>query len=300
MITRLDARGTEPSLVQRAVRDRLAINRWALIAVPGLAFLGVFFFFPLFQMAIRSFTDPSPSNYSIFVDSPVYLRTLVTTFKTAFIVTIACLVLGYPYAYVMRQAKPHIAAILGFLVLVPFWLSLLVRSYAWTIWLQDSGLINTTLQAIGIVEHPLGLIRNTFGVTVAMTHILLPYMVLSLYAVMRGIDPDLSAAASGLGAGPFTAFRKVFLPLSMPGVLAGSLLVFVLSLGFYITPALLGSPHNEMISQLIVNQVGTQLQFGIGAAVAMVLLGLTLAILFLGTRLVRVREIARDGGDRAP
>jgi putative spermidine/putrescine transport system permease protein len=272
----------------------LSVNRWALLCVPGVAFLLVFFGYPLLQMAIRSFNDPSPANYKIFVDSPVYARTLETTFKTAFIVTAACLLLGYPYAYVMNRAGPRAAAVLGFLVLMPFWLSLLVRTYAWTVWLQDTGVINTVLQDIGIINRPLGLIRNTLGVTIGMTHILLPFMVLPLYAVMRRIDPELSPAAASLGASPFAAFRKVFLPLSLPGVFAGALLVFVLSLGFYITPALLGSPQNAMISELIVNQVSEQLQFGIGAALAMLLLALTLVVLFLGTRFVRFGAVTGE------
>jgi putative spermidine/putrescine transport system permease protein len=269
----------------------LSVNRWALLVVPGVVFLLVFFGYPLLQMAIKSFTEPSAANYKVFVDSPVYARTLETTFKTAFIVTAACLLLGYPYAYVMNRAGPRMAAVLGFLVLLPFWLSLLVRTYAWTVWLQDTGVVNTVLQDIGLTDHPLGLIRNTLGVTIGMTHILLPFMVLPLYAVMRRIDPELTPAAASLGAAPFAAFRKVFLPLSVPGIFAGALLVFVLSLGFYITPALLGSPQNAMISELIVDQVSEQLQFGIGAAIAMVLLGLTLVVLLLGTRFVRFGEV---------
>lgn len=272
-------------------RGSSSVNGWALLAVPGILFLLAFFAYPLAQMAVRSFTDPSPANYRIFLDSPVYARTLVTTFETALAVTAASLLLGYPYAYVMSQARARTAAVLGFVVLLPFWLSLLVRTYAWTVWLQDSGVINTVLQELGIISSPLGLIRNTLGVAIGMTHILLPFMVLPLYAAMRRIDPELTPAASGLGAPPFAAFRRVFLPLSLPGVLAGSLLVFVLSLGFYITPALLGSPQNAMISELIVSQVSEQLQFGVGAAIAMVLLGLTLVVLFLGTRFVRLRDV---------
>ena len=180
------------------LRGGLSVNRWALLAAPGVLFLLAFFGYPLLQMAIRSFTDPSPANYRIFVDSPVYARTLGTTFKTAFVVTAACLLLGYPFAYVMNQARARTAALLGFLVLLPFWLSLLVRTYAWTVWLQDTGVINTVLQELGITNHPLGLIRNTLGVTIGMTHILLPFMVLPLYAVMRRIDPELTPAASSL------------------------------------------------------------------------------------------------------
>jgi putative spermidine/putrescine transport system permease protein len=275
-------------------RGSLSVNRWSLLVLPGVFFLLVFFGYPLLQMAIKSFNDPSPANYKIFVDSPAYARTLETTFKTAFIVTAACVLLGYPYAYVMSRAGPRVAAVLGFLVLLPFWLSLLVRTYAWTVWLQDTGVINTVLQDIGLTDQPLGLIRNTLGVTIGMTHILLPFMVLPIYAVMRRIDPELTPAAASLGAPPFAAFRKVFLPLSLPGVFAGALLVFVLSLGFYITPALLGSPQNAMISELIVDQVSEQLQFGVGAAIAMVLLGLTLVVLFVGTRFVRFGAVTGE------
>jgi putative spermidine/putrescine transport system permease protein len=275
----------------RSLRAGRFFNAWTLLALPGLLFLLVFFGYPLVEMAIRSFTDPSPENYRIFVDSPVYSRTLATTFQTAFIVTAVCLLLGYPYAYVMHQAGPRLAGVLAVLVLVPFWSSLLVRTYAWTVWLQDSGVVNSVLRRAGVIDEPLELIRNTLGVTVGMTHILLPFMVLPLYAVMRRIDPELTPAAASLGAGPFTAFRRVFLPLSLPGVYAGSLLVFVLALGFYITPALLGDPQNAMISELIVNQVSQQLQFGIGAAIGVVLLVLTLIVLGIGSRFVRVRDV---------
>ncbi len=280
-----------PRTGPRARAGGLSVNRWALLVLPGLVFLGVFFGYPLVRMGIRSFTDPSPANYKIFVDTPVYARTLARTFQTAFIVTAICLLLGYPYAYVMNQVKPRMAAVLGFLVLLPFWLSLLVRTYAWTVWLQDTGVINTVLKDMGLIDQPLALMRNTLGVTIGMTHILLPFMVLPIYAVMRRIDPELTPAAASLGAPPFAAFRKVFLPLSLPGVFAGGLLVFVLSLGFYITPALLGSPSNQMISELIVDQVNEQLQFGIGSAIAMVLLGVTLVVLWAGTRFVRFQDV---------
>lgn len=286
----MDDGGGATTAAATGLRQGIRVDRWALLAVPGVVFLLGFFGYPLLRMAIRSFTDPSPANYKIFVESSAYVRSLGTTFETAFIVTAACLLLGYPYAYVMNQAKPRLATLLGFLVLLPFWLSALVRTYAWTVWLQDTGVINTVLQDIGVVDHPLGLIRNTLSVTIGMTNILLPFMVLPLYAVMRRIDPELTPAASSLGAPPFVAFRKVFLPLSLPGVFAGSLLVFVLSLGYYITPALLGSPSNAMISELIVNQVSEQLQFGIGAAIAMVLLVLTLVVLFVGSRVVRLQD----------
>ena len=228
------------------------LGGWTLLAVPGILFLAAFFGLPLLRMAITSVSDPSPASYLVFTESPLYLRVLGTTFRTAFVVTAICLAMGYPYAYAMHHAGPRLAAVLVVALLLPFWSSLLVRTYAWTVLLQDTGVINSVLRELGLIDHPLALMRNTLGVTIGMSQILLPYMALPIYAAMRRIDPDLTPAAASLGAPPFTAFRRVFLPLSLPGVLAGSLLVFVLALGFYITPALLGSPHDAMLSELIV------------------------------------------------
>ena len=264
------------------------LDRWALLALPGLLFLTVFFGYPLLELLIRSLTDPSPANYAIFVESPVYARVLVTTFRTALLVTVICLLLGYPYAYMMHRSGPRATAVLAALVLLPFWSSLLVRTYAWVVLLQDSGVINSLLLSLGLIGQPLPLIRNSLGVTLGMAQILLPFMVLPLYAIMRRIDWDYVRAAAGLGAPPFTAFRRVFLPLSLPGVYAGSLLVFVLALGFYITPAVLGSPQNALLSELVVNQVSKQLQFGVGSAIDMVLLASTLALLLIGSRFTRL------------
>jgi putative spermidine/putrescine transport system permease protein len=242
-------------------------------------------------MAWRSVSDPSPANYLVFTHSTVYGRTLGTTFLTATVVTAVCLLLGYPYAYAMHQARKRAAAILGTFVLLPFWSSPLVRSFAWAALLEENGIINGLLLRLGSIEAPLPLMRNTFGVAVGMSHILLPFMVLPLYAAMRRVDRDLIAAAHSLGAHPSAAFRRVFLPLSLPGVLAGSLLVFVLALGFFIVPAMLGSPRNAMFSELIVTEVTLLLKFGVGSAMAMVLLGITLGLLWLGSRAVRIDQM---------
>ena len=281
----------------RALSLRALVSPWGLLALPGALFLLAFFGYPLLRMGLRSLTDPSPANYTIFITSPVYLRTLLTTFEISFIVTMVCLALGYPYAYVMNLAPPRVAGVMVIVVLLPFWSSLLVRVYAWTVWLQDTGVINSLLQELGLVDHPVTLMRNTLGVTLGMTQVLLPYMVLPLYTIMRRIDPELTSAAASLGATPFAGFRRVFLPLSLPGVYAGSLLVFVLSLGFYIAPAVLGGTQNTMLSQLIVEQVQTELNFGVGSAISMVLLGITLLLLWLGTRLVSVNRVIGYGGE---
>lgn len=276
---------------------RIRFNSWSLLVLPGLLFLVVFFVVPIAGMAIRSFTDPGPENYLVFAESPLYLRVLWTTIRTAAVVTVVCLLLGYPYAYVMLKAGPRLTGVLAGLVLLPFWSSILVRTYAWTVLLQDTGIVNSTLRNLGLITEALPLMRNDLGVAIGMGHILLPYMVFPIYAVMSRIDPDLVPAALSLGARPYRAFWRVFVPPSMPGVLAGGLLVFVLSLGFYITPALLGSPSNTMFSVLVVDEVSKKLEFGVGSALAITLLVVTLVLLWVGSRVVRVGDMLGYGGD---
>lgn len=265
------------------------------MALPGILLIAVLFLYPFIETAVKSFVEPSPANYAIFAESAAYRKSLLTTFRTAFLVSLCCAILGYPYAYAMYRAGPRTRAVLAFLVLLPFATSLLVRTYAWTVWFQDNGIINQALQALGITDGPITMIRTTFAVTVGMTHALLPFMVFPIYAAMLRVPRELPAAATSLGASRMIAFRRVFLPLTMSGVAAGTLLVFVLSLGYYITPALLGSPNDGMLSELIVDQVSRQLKFGIGAAMGMVLMVLTLLALFLGTRLVRFRDLVDWG-----
>jgi putative spermidine/putrescine transport system permease protein len=299
-VTELQAAATEAppqiaagSIKKGGVREArpARLNGWAVTIVPGLAFLMVFFIIPLGGMVWRSFTDPGPETYRIFVEHSIYLKVLWTTLRMSAIVTVASLLLGYPYAYVMLRAGSRMTAVLGALVLVPFWSSILVRTYAWTVLLQDSGVINSTLQRLHLIDAPLALMRNDLGVTIGMSHILLPFMVFPMYAVMLRVDPDVVPAAESLGARPWRAFVRVFWPLSLPGVFAGSLLVFVLSIGFYITPALLGSPSNTMYSVLVVDMVSRQLQFGNGSAMGVVLLVVTLALLWVGTRVVRLGDV---------
>ena len=273
------------------------VNRWALLAVPPIAFLIAFFLIPLIVVSLRSVTDvPRPTddllaNYGRFFASTANLRVLGNTFWVAALSTVVCLALGYPYAYLMNLVRPRVAGLLLIAVLLPFWSSLLVRTYAWQVILRDTGIINTFLLDARVIEEPIPLIRTTLGVMLGMSQILLPFMVLPIYAVMRRIDPEYTKAAANLGASPFAAFRRVFLPLSLPGVLAGSLLVFVLALGFYITPALLGSPKDTMISQFIASAVQQRLDWGIGSTMAVILMGVTLAVLLIASRFIRLRDV---------
>ena len=273
---------------------RLPANRWALLVLPAAAFLVVFFLVPLIEMSARSVTEPAGaglSNYARFFEQEAYVRVLVNTFWIAMLTTAVCLLIGFPFAYLMTVAPVRIAGLLLIAVLLPFWSSALVRTFAWQVLLRDTGIINGMLLDLRLVSEPLPLIRTTAGVVIGMTHVLLPFMILPIWAVLRRIDPEYGRAAANLGASPATAFRRIVLPLSLPGVLAGCLLVFVLALGFYITPALLGGPRDQMISQLIVEQVQRQLDWGFAAAMSVLLLGVTFAVLFAASRFVRLSDV---------
>jgi len=272
----------------------LAANRWSLLVLPAVGFLVVFFLAPLVLMSIRSVTDPvgaGLSNYERFFTQEAYLHVLTNTFWIAFVSTVTCLVVGYPFAYLMTVVPGRVAGLLLIAVLLPFWSSLLVRTFAWQVILRDTGIINTFLIDLGVISEPLTLIRTTGGVILGMSHILLPFMVLPIYAVMRRIDPEYGRAAANLGAPPVSAFLRIFVPLSLPGVVAGSLLVFVLALGFYITPALLGGLRDQMISQVIVQQVQQRLDWGFGTAMSVLLMVITLVILFIASRAIRLRDV---------
>ena len=273
---------------------RPLLTRWGSLALPLMVFLTIVFLVPLALMVIRSVTDPPDvaiGNYQEFFGSEADLRVLGNTFYIAAITTVACLLIGYPYAYLMAIVPQRVAGILLIFVLVPFWSSLLVRTFAWEVILRDTGLVNSTLLGLGLIDQPLPLIRNTFSVILGMTQILLPFLVLPLFTVMRRIDPELTRAAANLGASPARAFRRVFLPLSLPGVVAGSLLVFVLALGFYITPTILGSPRETMISRFIADQVQQRLNWGLGTAMAVILLVITLVVLGIASRFVKLRDV---------
>lgn len=267
-------------------------NVWAWLIVPALVFLALFFVYPLYEILTRSFTEPAVGiqNYVEFFGTEVYVGVLVNTLRISLLTTTICLLLAYPYAYIMAHVSRRMAGVLLIAVLIPFWSSILVRTFAWSVILQDTGLINSVLLGLGIVDEPVALIRNLIGVVVGMVHILIPFMVLPIYAVMRGIDTNLVRAAANLGSSPLDAFRRVYLPLSLPGVFAGSLLVFVLSLGSYVTPAILGNPEQAMLGQVIVTQIQSLLDWGMGAAIALVLLVVTLVTLAIAGRIVNVGE----------
>lgn len=272
-----------------AVGERDGLRR-LLLVLPTLVVLLVLFVAPLTAILRLSLLDPAPTlrHYLEVVTNPTYLHVLGITFETAALVTLLCLALGYPLAYVMATVPGRLAGVLIILVIVPFWISVLVRTYAWMVMLGRGGLVNTLLLRLGVVEEPLRLMHSFVGVLVGMTHVLLPFAVLPMYSVMKNIDRDLLRAAENLGANRWQAFRRVFFPLSLLGVVSAAALVFVSALGFFITPALLGGPRDVLLSMLIERQVNDLTNWGLGSALAVVLLGLTLLVLivfrrFLGT-----------------
>ena len=300
-----------PEQERRFARLRRAIQlRYVLLVLPAVLFLLVFYGYPVAAMLLRSVTDLGETpgwglaNFErltrttteieilgFTVKSNAYLRVLGLTVRIAFVVTLLTLLLGYPVAYVLAGVAPARANLLLIAVLIPFWTSILVRSYAWMVLLGREGTINDLLGWLGLRgDEPVQLLNTRLAVYVGMVHILLPFMILPLYAVMRGIDRTLLRAAENLGAPPWQTFRRVFLPLSLPGVGAGCLLVFILSLGFYITPALLGGQRDVMISMLIA-QLVTQIRWGLASALAVLLLAVALGVYVLFTRILGVERV---------
>lgn len=286
---------------QSAVSRRLELRRqfgYVALLLPALVLLVVLFVYPIARLLVTSvYADGqfTLEHYRRIVEVDLYLRVLRTTFVIALQVTGICLALGYPLAYFLASLQPRTGRLLMILVLIPFWTSILVRTYAWMVLLQRQGVVNRWLLELGLIDEPLRMMYNRIGVLVGMSHVLLPFMVLPTYAVMRGIDRTLLRAAANLGASPVQAFLRVFLPLSLPGVAAGSLLVFILALGFFITPALMGGRTDMMIAQLIETQIRTELNFSFAAALAAVLLVITLVIFAIYNRLLGIDKMFGGG-----
>jgi putative spermidine/putrescine transport system permease protein len=220
----------------------------------------------------------------------VYLDTFLLTFKLSVIVTIVTLLLGYPVAYFAASVSPRFSALILGMVILPFWTSVLVRTYAWLVLLQRTGVINKALMATGLIDHPLQLAYNQLGTVIAMVHILLPFMVLPLYSAMQKIPQNLSQAGASLGGSPLHVFARVFLPLSMSGVIAGVTLVFVLCLGFYITPELMGGGKSVMVSMVVSRNVEIYNSWGAASAVSVVLLVCVFGIFYTASRVVPLEK----------
>ena len=263
------------------------------LTLPGILFIALIALAPIAWLFWLSFRDPSGftlAHYRRLFDTS-YVTSLRTTFELSFLVTFVCIVLSYPLAYLMAQVRPRMAALLLVLVLFPVWTSLLVRCYAWLVLLQRRGLVNTWLQDAGVIDTPLRLMHNFVGTSIGMVHIMLPFMVLPLYAAMRGISRDYMRAAANLGASPVQAFWQIYMPLTLPGLAAGIIIVFVLCLGFYVTPALLGGGRVMMWAMQIETNVTYYSDWGAASALGVVLLVMTLGILWVVGRIIGFERI---------
>jgi putative spermidine/putrescine transport system permease protein len=272
------------------------MQKKAMLLIPGLLVVGALLIVPIVWLFALSFISEgrlSLEHYQRIFDDSTYVKSFAVTFQIAGTVTGLTILLGYPLCFWMLRLKPFWRGIALTCILIPFWTSLLVRSYAWLILLQRRGLVNNWLQSLGLTEEPLALMYNVTGTVIGMTHILLPFLVLPLFASMQRIDGDLMRAAAALGATPVFAFWRIFFPLSLPGLTAGGLLVFVLSIGYYVTPQLLGGGTTVMAGQLIQRNVELFSSWGAASAVSLVLLAIVLLLFWVMNRLVPLDHVFR-------
>lgn len=276
-------------------------ERWALfgLGLPALSLVALVVLVPVGWLFFLSFLDDdgawSLANYRRLIVQPSYGRILLTSFEISLLVTAICTVLGYALAYLMTQMPPRRAGLMMVGVMMPFWTSILVRTYAWLVLLQRDGLINHWGMRLGLWQKPLVLVYNLEGTMVGLVHIMLPFMVLPLYGAMRAIDRDYVRAAANLGAGPAQVFWQVFLPLSRPGLLAGATITFILCLGSYVTPAVLGGGRVIMAANQVASDIELYFSWGPAAAFGVVLLAVTALLLFIATRFARLDRLFGGG-----
>jgi len=267
--------------------------RHLLLLTPALVALILLFAYPISEILMKSFFDPgfTLKNYVSFFSSPLYIRVMWITLELSILTTLTALIIGYILAYVLRRAKPAVRNVFLMAILLSFMISLLVRNYSWIIVLQRTGVVNSILLYFGLIHHPLKLLHDKFAVIVGMTHIFVPYIAFPIYSVMMGMDLNLEKAAQNLGASRWQTFWRVTFPLSLPGIGAGALLVFIMALGYFITPALLGGRKEQMISNLIQIQVVDLLNWPFASAMSTILLAVTLIIFFIYNRLLGAERL---------
>jgi len=277
---------------QRRVRLTLTLRTLLFLALP-MAFLAVFFGYPMVDILSRSFHSADGAltlqNYATLLDRPAYWRVTMITMQLSFAVTLICIIVGYPVAYVAANARPAVGAVIMVFVLLPFLTSVLVRNYGWIVLLRPGGILSDVASAIAGRE--VQLLYNRFGVLVGLVYTMLPYFVLTLYSVLKAIDTRLVFVAYSLGSSRWSAFRRIYLPLSMPGVVGGALLVFILSAGFFITPRLLGGDRDQMLSSIIAYQVEILIDWNMASTLAVVLLAITLLLFLIYARLVGIKQL---------
>lgn len=247
---------------------------------PALLLILLFFVVPVVALLMRSVTEPQPGlqNYAELLGTSTYVRIFLNTFLVAGTVTALSVVIGYPVAWALAVMPERWSRLMFAIIILSMWTNLLARTYAWMVLLQRTGVINKSLMALGLIDQPIALVNNLVGVTIGMTYIMLPFVILPLVGVLRGIDPAILRAAALCGANSWQCFTRVLLPLSLPGIAAGALMVFVMSLGYYVTPALLGGTANMMLAEMVAQFVQSLVNWGMGGAAAFVLLVVTLVL----------------------
>jgi ABC-type spermidine/putrescine transport system permease subunit I len=262
------------------------------LLLPILILLIVFMVVPVFRIFVLSFFDPdfTLKHYLKFYKVGIYSQILLRTLTISLVVSICCLIVGYPVAYLMADVPDKTAKILLIFVVLPMWTGILVRTYAWMVLLGRKGVLNKLLIYFDVIAEPIKVLYTTNAVVLAMVQILVPLMILPLYATMKGIDRNLLKASNILGAGPLRTFWRIFLPLSTPGILAGFTLVFILSMAFFITPALVGGRKDIMIAMLIESQVTRLLNWGFAAALSLILMAMTLIIILVFNKFIGINR----------
>ena len=274
-------------------------NPYWLLVAPAVQVVLALYVAPIANVLFLSVTDPKPGlgNYYRIFESDTVANLIIRTIRLCLITTVFSVILGYVVAYAMIHALSHVRQRMMAILLVSFWISVLVRSFAWMMLLGHNGLVNNTLMASGLISDPLPLMRNEFGVLVGMTEYMVPYAILPLLANMQGIDPQLASASRSLGASRAQTFFRVYLPLTRPGIIAASLLVFITSLGFYVTPAILGGGKVQMIAEYISVQLLVTVRWGTAAMLATLMIASVLAMMYVLNRFMKLSAVF--GGARS-
>ena len=255
-----------------------------LLLTISVTFLLVFMILPILDMFTKSVVDDNGFTWSYFKEffsKSLYAKILLNTIRLSLIVGLVTIVLGYPVAYLMNRVGPVLRCIIMGCVQIPFWTSLLVRTYSWIAILQNQGVVNVVLQKLGIIKQPIQLLYNDAGVIIVMTYIMLPYMIFSISSVMGQIDKNVIIASRSLGAGKTMTFFRIFLPLSLPGIMSGFFIVFLNTMGYYIVPALVGGQKSQMFSQTIQNELSGVLNWNFASAISIILVMVTMMIVLV-------------------
>ena len=268
-----------------------------LLALPASLALLFFFILPMVYILIRTLTENGTADFTEFFTDPFYLDILWTTIWVSLVSTAVSLLLGYPTAYYMARTTSRLKQAMVIVILFPFLVSAVVRSYGWMVILGTNGLLNQLLLGLGLISEPLKLLNTEAAVIIGMIHLLIPYMILSLVGVLQSIDPNVEDAAYSLGASPMTTFRKVVFPLSTPGIISGCVLVFTMSMTSYVTPKLLGGSKFRMMATMVVQEINVNFDWGAASAISYILLAVILAVQVVVV-LVTGRYMKRMGGGK--